>query len=278
MEPTIFRCPYEVQGIKDGTIIVVTLFGNRAMRLRLMRDALSILHADRSRSSVRFILPTSVMAKCDSFTLLQKRLLPYQIEYLTASLDCGLEGHLPHHSFLNPLCGSLRWRRRYHRMGARELVRELLWFGKPWHDLRGFCRGIFAWAKANAKEGVRYPEMILGTLVRDKRKYYTFQMDLSAFAIYQDQNRLHEPAHNDALFSIVKSPLYPEAFGRYSSRVEIVVTRDVDVAMLPLSVKLRLRRQSNAIHAAYGIRIDDLDSHQVGLGYWNLDDEKDRCS
>ncbi len=274
MDTPFFRCPYETQGIKDNTILVVTLFGNRAMRLRLMHDAIVSLRTDRKLSSVRFILPESVVGKCSSYTLLQRRLVPYQIEYLAASLDTGLERHLPHHSWWRRAWGRMQRSRRYHRMAAKELVRELLWYRPRWNDLQGFCGSIFAWAKSNTKQGVRYPEMIEGNLVRKGHRYYTFRMDLSAFTLYYDQNRVRDPTHNDALFCIIKSPLYPKSFGRYSSRVEIVVTREVDVAMLSYERKLHLRRQSNAVHACHGIRINDLETYQVGLGYWNLDDEK----
>ncbi len=271
-ESQVFRCPFEVQGTKDDTIVTVTLFGNRALRLLLMRAALEQLHNDRTRTAVRFVLPDSVIAGCGSHTLLQKRIVPYQVEYLAASMDIGLAPFLPHHSRWAWVRARCSPRTRFRRLGAWALMHALQHVrGRTLSD---FCNALDTLFKGKTKRGARYPEFIFGTLRRRQKEFYLIRLELAAFAIYQDQEKLDDPEHNDALFSIVKSPLYPPAFGRYSTRVEIVVTRDVDVVRLPMDSKRRIRTAANAVHMAHGIRIRDPETDQQGVGFWNLDDEK----
>lgn len=267
-ESKIFRCPYEVQGIQDGSILDIHLSGNRRERLAAMRSTLELLRARIRWNSLRFILPRSIMAGCDSLEILRQRILPYQAEYLAADIDCLLYPHLPYHSMWQRFIAHFKPSRRHARYATRALEVALYTggYGTP-GSLAELCTAIQRLFADQIARGDPDPICIFGSLRKDDEKYWLFRMERGAFAIYQDQSRLGDPSVNDAHFSIIKAPLYPQAFGRYSEHVEIVVTRDVDVFVLPDTTKMRIRRDANTVHAAHGVRVDDMFSQQP-TGIW----------
>jgi hypothetical protein len=89
-----------------------------------------------------------------------------------------------------------------------------------------------------------------------------------------DQEHPDNPYVNRGVFTIVKTPFYPETFARYSTRVEIIVTRHADVNILPVDYQFRLRRQANLSYRAHGVQIHDrdLDTLQQPTGLWIHDE------
>jgi len=65
-EAKAFRCPFEVKGQEDGTIVEVNLSEDKGERLAAMCAAIARLYEDRTRSAIRFVLPASVLAQCSS--------------------------------------------------------------------------------------------------------------------------------------------------------------------------------------------------------------------
>ncbi len=263
-----FRCPFEVQGIEDGSILDVRLSDTRSERLTAMRRALHLLRERFRWNSIRFILPESILGNCDSFQILRERVLQYQAEFLAADMDCGLYPHLPYHPVWERFKAHFRRDQRHARYASRALEVALYTggYGLPasLEDLADMIEAMFLDAIA---AGDPEPIFVFGSLRKNGQKYWLFKMDRSAFGIYQDQDKLMDPAVNDANFSIIKAPLYPVEFGRYSKDCELVVTRDVDVARLPETVKMRIRRDANEVHAAHGVRIRDMFSQQPS-GLW----------
>jgi hypothetical protein len=263
-----FRCPFEVQGIERGAILDVALNEDRALRLASMRTALVRLKHDRTIHSVRFVLPESILVGCDSLEALRERILPFQAEFLAADIDCLLYPHLPYHSVWQRFKAHFRPSRRHYRYAARALEVALYTgeYGMPTslNELADMIEALFL---DQIENGDPDPMFIFGSLRKNGGKFWLFKMERGAFAIYHDQDALLDPAVNDAHFSIVKAPLYPRAFGRYSERCEIVVTRDVDVAALPFTSKMRIRREANEVHRAHGVRLADMFSQQP-TGLW----------
>lgn len=264
----VFRCPFEVQGVEAGAILDVALTDERSERLPVMRDALTRLRQDQTIHSVRFILPNSVLEGCDSFHVLRERILEYQAEYLAADIESRLYPHLPYHSAWERFKAHFRRSRRYPRYATRALEVALYTggYGLPesLEDLADMIEEMFLDAIA---AGDPDPVFVFGSIRKEGQKYWLFKMERGAFGIYADQDKLLDPALNDANFSIIKAPLYPVQFGRYSERCEIVATRDVDVARLADTVKMRIRRDANLVHAAHGVRIRDMFSQQP-TGLW----------
>ena len=265
----VFRCPFEMQGTKDGTILDILLSGTRLERLTAMRCALEQLRTERQWSSLRFILPDSIVAGCDSLELLRERILPYQAEFLAADIDCRLYPHLPYHSAWQRFIAHLKPSHRHARYATRALEVALYTggYGTP-GSLSELCTAIQRLFADQIALGDPDPICIFGSIRKAGEKFWLFRMERGAFAIYQDQNRLHDPLVNDAHFSIVKAPLYPRGFGRFSEHVEIAVTRDIDVALLPEMMKFRIRREANEVHRAHGVRIQDPTFTQQPTGLW----------
>lgn len=262
-----FRCPFEVQGEQENTILNVPLKGNRAERLLAMRESLRAFRADRKRIAVRFILPSTVLEGCESLAQLSERMLPYQIEFLAADIDSRLYPYMPYHPFWKRFRARFRSGTRYRRYATLALMTALYTgqFGIP-RGLHDFCNKLQDLVQDAIARGDADPIFVFGSLRKSGEKFWLFRMERGAFGIYVDQDKIADPAVNDANFSIVKAPLYPPEFGRYSPDCEIVVTRDVDVARLPDTVKMRIRRDANMVHRSNGVRINDLfDQQPTGL-------------
>lgn len=265
---TIFRCPFEEQGIKTKTILNVTLPLDPEERLSRMCAAVQSFRSEHSWIAVRLTLPETVMADCDSHVVLKGRIVPYQVECLAAMMDSGLYPFLQHHPRHERWLAWFDKTLRFRKLAAIDLRNALSGFGpRSLNSRRDFVDALSAMFEDRAKV-CRHPSFALGSEYIRNAKLYTIQFDLSAFGIIVDPLRVEDTEVNDTLFTVVKSPLYPQAFGRYSERVEIVITRDVDVARLPNEVRQKLRRQANEVHKAHGVHVCDLDFDYAPTGYW----------
>ena len=66
----------------------------------------------------------------------------------------------------------------------------------------------------------------------------------------------------------MKAPLYPEEFGRYSEHVEIVVSREADIAALNSKTRKGIRARSNRILRQHGVAIGSLELDKQNTGVW----------
>ena len=265
---TKFRCPFEEQGMEAGIIPEILLGEDRHDRIHSMRDAIARLRRDTSIHSVRFVLPDSVLVGCATLEELRDRILPYQADFLAADIDNRLYPHLSYHPAWQRFKAQFNRSRRYKRYAARalEVALETGGYGVPKH-VEDLADKIETLMLDMADAGDPDPICIFGHLKKDGKKYWLFKMERGAFGTYTERCSVLDPEVNDANFSIIKAPLYPEAFGRYSARCELVVTRDIDVLRLSDTVKMRIRSDANHVHMAHGVRIND-PSLQQPTGLW----------
>ena len=244
-----FRCPFEVQGVEDKTIIEVALADEQAERFVQMRTAFERLHTDATRIAIRLTLPASIVVGCTSNEELRPRLLPYQSEVIAADLDDQLFPLLPHQEAARAVLEVLGLRLPFDESVAKLLRRG--WGEHPPLSISDLA--VWVLHRAEMTEG----------------NFIAFRDGLGELALVFSESGLSvrgEAAKSS--FGIVKTPFYPKAFGRYSERVEIAINRHVDVRRLPVEVQRRIRRQANEVYAAHGVRIENLDETQQPTGLW----------
>jgi len=247
----MFRCPFEVKGIEEETIIVHELPEAQEQRFELLRRVLERFHRNHRWSAVRLVLPHSVWGACRSNQDLKPVILPYQAEVIAALLDDQLFPLLPHHDEARHTLEGLGLRLPFSDRESK-LLRKF--FGdrtfRTVKDLSTYLAELFKDGKAYELRG-RKSDGPFGPYVL---------LSLGTVQIGED------PLKN--IFTIVKSPFYPYALGRYSERVEIVLTRHHDIDRLSESTKLRIRVQANQVCAAHGIPILDESIDQQTAGLW----------
>ena len=247
MTAKVFRCPFELKGEKEGTIITVQLSEMQSERFATLRSAFERLHRDRTRMAIRLVLPVSLQRSCANLVELRERLLPYQAEVIAADFDDQLFPYLPHQANERKLLESFLGRLPFDKTTALRLCDE---FGEhPPRSLVDFA----GWLLAH---------------FRDEKGVVTLGDASGALMAFDSTGVSIGGESQKSTFSIVKAPFYPKNFGRYSERIEMVINRQVDVANLPQEVARRIRRQANEVYASHGVRIPDLDATQQPSGVW----------
>lgn len=87
-----------------------------------------------------------------------------------------------------------------------------------------------------------------GVSLGDTEKAAGVQFIISSLLVHGRSGELLK-----SMMSVVLAPLYPAGTGRYSERVEIVLTRQSDAAVLPQTVRNRIRDQANASYRSHGL-------------------------
>ncbi len=234
-EAKTFRCPFEVQGVKDGAIIEVILGEVQEERFEMLKNALEEFHTHSTKIAIRLVLPKSVQG-CTTFEELRDVLMLYQAEIIAADLDDVLFPYLPH------------------QKQARDLLED-----------HGLGLSVFDEAPAlllRERFGANVPETI-GALaewiLNECRKHHVVVLDsaegaasvqflISMLLVHGKSGELLK-----SMMSVVLCPLYPKGTGRFSERVEIVLTRQTDAAALPQAVRDRIRDQANASYLSQGL-------------------------
>ncbi|HVU75216.1 MAG TPA: hypothetical protein VHD38_00020 [Candidatus Paceibacterota bacterium] len=252
----VFRCPFEVKGREDGSIIEHELPDVQEKRFALLREVFERFHRGPRFSAVRLVLPDSVWTGCTSNAGLKPVILPYQAEIIAADLDDQCFPFLPHQDEARTALEGLGLTLPFDKKPAQALRKK---FGrhepKTIAQLSALLQQLFEKNDGTVIE-VREPRWFgKGKLL--------MHFDRSSLFIDGEVAK--------STFEIVKTPFYPKEFGRYSERVEIVLTRHLDVARLSDEVRRRIRRQANEVHAKHGAPIADLDVQQPA-GLW-LPDE-----
>lgn len=253
----VFRCPFEVQGNREGKILDVVLSESREERLEALRTAFERFHLSGALLAIRCIPPSSALEGCTSNADLRPKILPYQAEIIAADLDDQLWPFLPHHDAARKAfteAGLLL--SRYNERAGR-VFREYL-RGRESKTLVDFAQLIERVLRANPHTVMKFSER---TGMFRKKDIISF--DESTLKI--------RGSEYNSKFSIVKTPFYPEAFGRYSPRVEIALTRHMDVDRLLPESRVAIRRWANEVYAAHGIPIKNLDETQQPGGLWLLE-------
>lgn len=251
-----FRCPFEVQGIRERAIMEVVLSENQEERFAVLCGVLEEFHLKTKWMAIRLVLPESLLTH-KTFDALRRALIPYQAEVIAADLDDALYPYLPHQASDRQLWKksnmklrlfdeepALRLRKEF---GAREpstLGELAVWIGRMHLKRKG------------------------RPLILYKRKLWPrgqmrMELGLAALRIYGESGEILK-----ANFNIVLCPLYPKETGRHSERVEIVLTRHSDIVRLDAGVRQRIRRQANESYVTHGIIVENVEKTQQPPGLW----------
>ena len=262
-----FRCPFEIKGENEGTIIHANLNDDRAMRFKLIRTAFEKFHTKRSTLSIKFHLPESLFQKCSSIEELKIQALPYQTEVLAAELDYRLDPFLPYQirgkgkEELEALFKQMR----YKFAAAHLLSNSMHSFGVPAKsviDIAAWIQSVMIYGLLNG----------LGQMIRIKDDQGTVYLSISlgSATFHPEDYPQIMGEGNDCrnVFGIVTCPFYPESFGRYSKDIVIVMSRVKDFTELESKHRRNIRYKANSVHQQHGVVIKDLYEDKQPDGVW----------
>lgn len=271
-----FRCPFEIKGERDGTIIEVSLGADRDARIAAMADAFNKFEASPESPAIRFRLDRQLWQDCTTIRGLKPLLVPFQSEILAAELELRLSPFLPHQI---GICTSLEQARANTEDPMRlwiasGLVHTIVNRG---HKMPQGIGDLATWLEAEfvkaSASGQKNPSLKVfaayDNLDQSKPTYHVLTIALGHLSFEMDRAfNLPDPKFNRNTFSIVKCPFYPKEFGRYSEGVEIVVTRKADVVALSDAAVQAIRKSSNEVYRRHGVKIQDLGADQQQTGLW----------
>lgn len=270
-EEEVFRCPFEEKGRRDGTIIEVALNEEKGSRLSAIKTAYAKLHAGPQSLAIRFTLPRLVLKACSSNLELRSAVLPYQAELLAVDLDMQLEPFMSHQQ---ARLNQTELRAMAKREPKKAITAQA--FTQLMQEISGLIPAdvyeLSVWLcqalTLLREESPDDPTLVVSTSTIPGKPIIVLRIEEGAVGYWLFESCLNDPARNKTTFGIVKSPFYPETFGRYSRNVEIVVNRDVDVRTLSDEMRRSIRYRANVVHATHGVRIKDLHETQQPLGVW----------
>jgi hypothetical protein len=266
-----FRCPFEVQGQREGAILEVELPEDKRGRIEALQQALNTFYVATDMVAIRLSLPESVLKRCTSNEDVKERIMPFQAEVIAAEMDLRLYPFMPYQLV------------EYGRESAQKLVERAPWRFLAAEMLTRFMTkdGIrpplnadeaSIWIEANfefsLKHGMRTPTIYLWQSDAGDGRLDVVTITPSSLELHADRVKSQDPRQNRNCFSVVKTPFYPKAFGRYSERLEIVLTREADFLRLSPNVRKQIRTRSNAVLRAGGVRISDLEGDKQETGVW----------
>jgi hypothetical protein len=265
-------CPFEAQGIRDNTIINVQLSEDPIERLTVARESFALFHKTPTSPGLRFILPDSVLLGASKNDHLVRALLPYQAELCAAELDCRLYPLLSYHhrtTNINPLDLMQMLFGNFVLTTVSFLVDQVITniaetdIGGM-YDLAQLIKNFF---EKLIDQGMEFPRIVIFYPETEVEAVVISNSGI-VFSIEREPQHQH---NNQNCFSVVKTPFYPTSFGRYSSKVEIVFSREADFVKLSDDARGKIRRQSNTVLKEHGIPILDLDKDKVECsGLWNI--------
>jgi hypothetical protein len=264
-----FRCPFEAQGQQEDTIVKVNLSEDKEDRLVAMAAAFLQFYCRDECVAIRFTLPPSILG-CSTFQELKKALLPYQSEVHAALLDYRLRPLLAY-DLHNPasqlftesakadkkrLAAASVLLAKVKELGIRtpkNMLEQAMWIET--HFRLWMHRGL-----DNPGENM---ELKVGN-----QTFNILTMEPASIRFHLDREFPDDPKTNKNCFSIVKCPLYPREFGRFSEDVEIVISREADFAPLNHEFRKRIRVRSNTVLRAHGVHIRSLEDDIQPIGLW----------
>jgi len=274
-ERKLMRCPFESQGIEDGTIPEIALADAMYERLQQIQGALMRLRVDTAgTTALRFVLPDVLMHECGNTRVLKHRILPYQMEIAAANIDIRLR--------------PLLW---YHRSSYGErmvqvaeqqdnaLHLEATWFKRAFKEL-GYPPPPSLAHLAVLLETILESQMTRQLMANPQLSFIgeyrghhvnLITIDPSGVQFHLDRQSSRDPRTNHNFFSVVKCSLYPASFWRYSDRLEIVMTREADFVGLSNDVRKRIRAQSNEVYREGGVTIEDDATFKPPSGLWQIE-------
>lgn len=271
-----FRCPFEVKGEKDGTILEVVLGENREERIARVSEAFVRFSKIPESPAIRFRLEPALWNGCTSLRALRSWMVPFQSEVLAGELDFRLAPLLPY-QFKSADAAHVRevHKKDPYRLWIAYALTEAI---DASVGMTPTCAGdIASWIEQRFRDGhakrLTNPNIqIMGSVsgVEDTcPRFHLFTISPSAVEfLHETQTGSLDPSVNRNCFSIVKAPWYPKEFGRYSDGVEVVVTRKADVNALSESAVRAIRASSNKVLKRAGVKVQDVECDQQETGVW----------
>ncbi len=262
-----FKCPFEEQGDRESRMVDAQIVGHKLARLDSIRGALTKFQSDQRLLGVRLSLPVDVLAG-KNFESLKVALIPFQAEVVAMEIELRLGADLIY--FPERMNGEA-----FSTLITKDPSRVLtaLAFHRMLRELRVppprsaaelsiLLQTIFQKMHAN---GLRHPKLLLlADTVRGK-KFVAAYITPAGFTSELDRGSKETDKN---LFSIVRCPLYPKTFGRFSNGLQIVLSREADFTSLPTDVRRKIRSDSNTELARHGIKIKDQAEDKQPDGLW----------
>ncbi len=256
--PPPFRCPFEVRGIQDGTIMRVPLTGSRPERISIAKEAFSAFFSKPECPGLIFELPKGLLEGISSNEALRPLILPYQVDVSSASLELRLDPFLPYQAHVitalgkeraTKLYGDQAWKFRYADLLMSSMTQSGFSLPTSGSDISAFLESFMSEA---FKEGLPNPTAHISDTQPG------LQISPGIVLLFDERGKDIGDLRNRNCFSIVRTPLYPKSFGRWSEGIEIVMSRESDFAVLSPEARRRIRTASNTVLRWHGIDIKDL--------------------
>ncbi len=263
-----FRCPFQIKGEKEGTIIEVTLDENRESRFKLISAAYKTFHENTNLISIRFSMPASLLESCDSLEGLKAYIVPYQAEILGVEIDYRLNPFLPyqlvHHTreSIQPLYEKTP----YKFATANYLSKVVNGHGFELNKMEDITSWIEFTILQAMMEGAKSP----GLMIEDENHITFLTIAPGSITLHPEEHEeITGPGNNNKnCFGIVLNPFYPKEFARYSENIQIVLSRMKDFFSISLEQRQKIRYKANLVYKEHGVKIKNLLEDQQPAGVW----------
>ncbi len=270
---TQFRCPFQIKGEKEGTIVEVHLNDDQDMRLKLILAAFEYFHTHRESISIRFHLPQSLLEKCSSNTELEDLLFQYQIEIVSTELSYRLNPFFVYQmkqyakeeiiAFYKNAKYKLVIAQKIEELGIDCFNHSI----NNFKDLMTLVQVMILMPKMEA--AIRNPKIGILYETTDGNASEIAEISLSSITLQPEWNTDYvDPKNNQNCFGIVTTPFYPKEFARYSADITIVMSRMVDFFTVSSEQRKKIRHKVNSVYQAYGVPIIDLENDKQPDGLW----------
>lgn len=266
-----FRCPFEVQGRQEGTILEVPLLEDKIERLEALHTALNKFYVAKEIVAIRLRLPRLVLRSCVNNEDVRKRVMPFQAELIAAEADWRLRPFLPYQILeygkgsADKLISLAPWRAVAGGMLLQMMTKDGVRAPKNVVEMSIWIEANFEFA---LQHGMKVPHLYLWQPTPEGGRIDIVTITPSSLVLHADRVHMEDPHLNRNCFSIVKTPFYPKGFGRYSEDIEIVLSREADFAKLSPKVRKQIRTRSNEVLQAHGVKVTDLEGDKQETGVW----------
>ncbi len=270
---SVFRCPFQIKGEKEGTIVEVHLNDDQNTRLKLILTAFEYFHTHPESISIRFHLPQSLLEKCSSNTELKDLLFQYQVEIVSTELSYRLNPFFVYQikqhtkeemvAFYEKAKYKLVITQKIEELGIDCFKHSI----NEFKDLMTLVEVLLLTSKVkgamnNPKVGILYE-------TTDGNASEIAEISLSSITLQPEWNKDYvDPKNNQNCFGIVTTPFYPKEFARYSDDITIVMSRMVDFFTVSSEQRKKIRHKVNSVYQAYGVPIIDLENDKQPDGLW----------
>lgn len=247
-------------------MVDVQIAGHKLVRLNSIRGALQKFQSDPKLLGVRLSLPKDILAG-KNFEGLKVALIPFQAELAAIEFEMHIGADLV-----------------YNLDAQKDKIDELvkqrpiqtvtaLTFQKMLHDYKipppknaaELSIVIQTLLQSMVARGFKNPKFVF---MGKKLNGQKFPLGYFSCGGYISELIRDSKESDTNLFSIVRCPLYPKTFGRYSEDLQIVLSREADFTSLPTEVRRKIRFDSNAELQRHGVKINELTEDKQPDGLW----------